>query len=174
MRFSTIVALFGAVASVSAATLSARQAGLPTCAAACLAGAPMGDCASDDNACMCNNTEFVTAATGCITSTCTGEDLATALQAATALCAAEGVTLPGAEDPAAGGEDAPADTASDSASSSSASTPAASTPAASTPAASSTAPPAASSAPPAGNGAMTKGVSAAAGIAAIALAAVAL
>lgn len=155
----------------------------------------MGDCASDDNACMCNNTEFVTAATGCITSTCTGEDLATALQAATALCAAEvrlpfnispftqylprffffqGVTLPGAEDPAAGGEDAPADTASDSASSSSASTPAASTPAASTPAASSTAPPAASSAPPAGNGAMTKGVSAAAGIAAIALAAVAL
>ncbi|KAF5339202.1 hypothetical protein D9611_011127 [Ephemerocybe angulata] len=170
MRFSAVVALLGAAASVSAASISARQAGLPACAATCLTSAPVGDCKADDNACLCKNEPFVTAATSCIESTCKDADLQTALGAAQALCAAEGVTLtpPTGSSTSATTSTTPAGSSTTSPAATTSSTTKASTSTTST----STTP--AASATGAGNGAMSNGISAAAGIAAIALAAVAL
>ncbi|RXW18318.1 hypothetical protein EST38_g7532 [Candolleomyces aberdarensis] len=91
MRFSAVVAFLGLAASVSASALLPRQ--LPDCALTCLSTADFGTCAQNDNACLCRSEAFVTSATTCITTDCQGDDLATALTLAQAMCAAEGVTL---------------------------------------------------------------------------------
>ncbi|KAG6331435.1 hypothetical protein ID866_7654 [Astraeus odoratus] len=92
MRLSGVVlALSMAVTSVHAG-ISARQS-LPSCAATCIANADYGDCAQDDDSCLCHNQSFIDSATTCIESSCQGNDLTEAEQFAQALCAAVGVTL---------------------------------------------------------------------------------
>jgi len=91
MRFSVVlVVLSTAFASVSAA-VSSRQ--LPNCALSCLASGPLGNCASNDNACLCRNTAFITETTQCIEQSCSGSDLTEAEQYSQQLCEAVGVTL---------------------------------------------------------------------------------
>ncbi|EEB91263.1 hypothetical protein MPER_10408 [Moniliophthora perniciosa FA553] len=68
-----------------AASVSAQN--LPTCAFTCITGADTGGCGMD-NKCLCSNQAFVESATKCIMSSCSGDDLQTAISAAQGLCAA--------------------------------------------------------------------------------------
>ncbi|KAJ2916189.1 hypothetical protein MD484_g4227, partial [Candolleomyces efflorescens] len=158
MRFSAVVAFLGAAASVSASAIVSRQ--LPDCATTCLASSDFGTCSPTDNACLCRSEAFITSATTCITTTCTGDDLQTALTLAQAMCAAEGVTLgaPGASTTSAATTGTPATTTGTSA-------PTTTAPSTTT-----------SGAAPAQttNAAMSRGMSSIAALAAIALAAVSL
>ncbi|KLO09992.1 hypothetical protein SCHPADRAFT_907285 [Schizopora paradoxa] len=95
MRFSLAAFFTVAVAasSASAAILNARQSGVPACGLSCLENADLGGCASNDNACLCNNSAFVSSTTQCIQSSCTGSDLQAAETFAQQTCLAVGVTL---------------------------------------------------------------------------------
>ncbi|KAF8909778.1 hypothetical protein CPB84DRAFT_1842997 [Gymnopilus junonius] len=67
MRFSTVAfTLFGAAASVSASTLTARQTTLPDCAIPCTASADLGGCVVSDTHCLCTNQAFVSSTTTCM------------------------------------------------------------------------------------------------------------
>lgn len=160
MRFSAVVAFLGAAASVSASTIVSRQ--LPDCAMTCLTSAPTGTCSATDNACLCRNEEFIAAATTCISTTCQGDDLTTALTVAQAMCANEGVTLgaPGATTSGASTTGAPA-TTSGATTSAPTNTAPSTTTSGSNPAQTT-------------SGAMSRGLSSVAALAAIALAAVSL
>ncbi|KIY73234.1 hypothetical protein CYLTODRAFT_417203 [Cylindrobasidium torrendii FP15055 ss-10] len=70
-----------------------RQASLPSCAATCLATADFGSCDSSDYGCLCSSDKFISSVSSCITSSCSGDDLASATTVSTQLCAAAGVTL---------------------------------------------------------------------------------
>jgi len=94
MRFALAAALFAfAASSASAATLDARQSGVPQCGLTCLTNANLGGCASNDNKCLCSNPAFVSSTTQCIQSSCTGSDLQAAETFAQQTCLAVGVTL---------------------------------------------------------------------------------
>ncbi|EDQ99285.1 uncharacterized protein LACBIDRAFT_295998 [Laccaria bicolor S238N-H82] len=79
-------------APLMAHSLFSRQ-NIPSCAGECIASADLGGCATTDNACLCKSKVFVSSTAACIERTCTGSDLATAIAAAEAICAAAGVTL---------------------------------------------------------------------------------
>ncbi|KAE9392109.1 hypothetical protein BT96DRAFT_924900 [Gymnopus androsaceus JB14] len=83
--------------SASIDSLFSRQlSNLPTCAIPCLTATTtttFGNCSSTDEACLCNNSQFISTTTSCVEGACTGNDLQTALQAAQGLCASAGVTL---------------------------------------------------------------------------------
>ncbi|KAH6903316.1 hypothetical protein BKA70DRAFT_1566923 [Coprinopsis sp. MPI-PUGE-AT-0042] len=114
MRFATVFALAGAAASVSASSLLRRQGSTPpACAVPCLTdtSAPFGDCARTDNACLCNNPEFVAFGTECVTAACEGADREAAFAFSRGLCEQVGVTLTSSPAP----EETPAPEASGSA-----------------------------------------------------------
>ena len=56
------------------------------CAAACLASADFGSCSQNDNACLCSSQPFIQSTTSCITSKCSGQDLANAEAYSQAIC----------------------------------------------------------------------------------------
>ncbi|KAJ7704484.1 hypothetical protein B0H17DRAFT_1193708 [Mycena rosella] len=94
MRFSAAIAvfsLFAASASASVTPLHRRQ--FPNCANDCLANPNLGGCKAGDDTCLCNNDVFVSSTFQCIEAACKGQDLATAIEGAAALCAAVHVTL---------------------------------------------------------------------------------
>ncbi|KDQ56542.1 hypothetical protein JAAARDRAFT_36030 [Jaapia argillacea MUCL 33604] len=136
-----------AIVALTSALAAVSAQSIPACATPCLANANLGGCAATDNACLCKNQAFISSTTACIQANCTGSDLTNAEAAAQALCAAVGVTL----------------------------TPPASTGSASHSAApSSTAPSSASPRSTAKSGAVTYGINAVVGLAAVALSALAL
>jgi hypothetical protein len=120
MRFATVFAIAGAVASVSASALSSRQIpGVPECAQPCLLNpnAPFGNCDPTDNVCLCNNQEFVAYGTQCVTDACTEPaDREAAFAFSRGICSAVGVELTSTpatgEETAAASESAPAATGS--------------------------------------------------------------
>ncbi|KAF8607390.1 hypothetical protein BDV93DRAFT_520269 [Ceratobasidium sp. AG-I] len=87
----TSFALLALAAVVSAGSMGKRQ--FPSCAMDCITRADTGTCDATDNTCLCNSPAFVDSTYSCIASTCTGEDLQTAVDGAKALCAAAGVSL---------------------------------------------------------------------------------
>ncbi|THU85128.1 hypothetical protein K435DRAFT_783425 [Dendrothele bispora CBS 962.96] len=92
MRYSFFVSTaLVSLASASSVSLWRRQ--FPGCATSCLANADTGNCVASDNACLCRSQSFVDSTTQCIESSCSGNDLQTALTDAQMLCAAVGVTL---------------------------------------------------------------------------------
>ncbi|KAH9947877.1 hypothetical protein B0H21DRAFT_736774 [Amylocystis lapponica] len=150
MRFAIALVALSAL-SASASSLLRRQS-LPSCADPCIENADLGSCSASDDTCLCNSSAFVNSVTSCITSSCTGSDLAEAEQAAVALCAAVGVTL---SSPAStSGSSTPSSTAPSSSSSGSASHSSTSSSSASSPTTST-------------NAAMSHGVNALAGLAAV-------
>ncbi|KAL5520867.1 hypothetical protein ACEPAF_2870 [Sanghuangporus sanghuang] len=88
MRFA-VALLFAGFAS---ATLYQRQT-VPQCALTCIADADLGDCSATDNACLCNNQQFVSSTSSCIQSSCSGDDLQNAIEFAQETCESVGVTL---------------------------------------------------------------------------------
>ncbi|KAG9097064.1 hypothetical protein FRC07_010841 [Ceratobasidium sp. 392] len=110
MRVSFAVLALAAVASASSVF---RRQSMPACAMQCIMTADTGSCDATDNTCLCKSDPFIQATYKCISSTCQGDDLASANDAARALCAAAGVTLtqsdPGATETGAP-ESTPAET----------------------------------------------------------------
>jgi len=110
MRFSTVVlALAASAASVSGFALSPRQNGIPTCMMTC-SGAALenSDCGARDNACMCQDAEFVDASHACILADCSEEDAAAAIEISMGICESVGfpvTSATGGADPT----DAPTD-----------------------------------------------------------------
>ncbi|KAG9096467.1 hypothetical protein FRC07_010931 [Ceratobasidium sp. 392] len=107
MRVSFAVLALAAVASASSVF---RRQSMPACAMTCIMNANTQDsgCDATDNTCLCKNQAFIQSTSTCIASTCQGNDLKDANEAASALCAAAGVTLT-PTDPSAT-ETAPAET----------------------------------------------------------------
>jgi len=93
MRFSAVfVVLSAAFATTSAVLVEKRQTGYADCALPCLA-TPSAHCNSSDTTCLCNDSDFVTAATLCFEKSCSGDDLTRSIAAAVEMCRAVGVTL---------------------------------------------------------------------------------
>ncbi|KAJ7481435.1 hypothetical protein FB451DRAFT_128641 [Mycena latifolia] len=96
MRFSVVatLALFAASAqaSINPSSLLRRQS-LPSCANDCIANPNLGACTTVSDDCLCRDNTFVTTTFACIQAACKGQDLATAIADAAALCAAVHVTL---------------------------------------------------------------------------------
>ncbi|KAI0074342.1 hypothetical protein K474DRAFT_1665531 [Panus rudis PR-1116 ss-1] len=161
---SFIVALSGFVATASAATLFARQ--YPDCANPCIANADIGSCSADDLGCLCKNPDFISSTTSCILSSCSADDATKAEATARSFCETVGVTL--TSTPAATSTSASQSSASSGSSSATSAAPSGS---ATSPSSASSASPSATGSP---NGAMTHGVNALAGLAAVGLAALAL
>ncbi|KAG7445292.1 uncharacterized protein BT62DRAFT_920554 [Guyanagaster necrorhizus] len=162
MRFSFVaLPLSILVAGSSASTIHARQ--LPSCAVSCTTSSNInyGNCSTTDDACLCQDTSFVTSVETCINSNCSGSDLQTALSEAQALCAAAGVTLT---------SEAVSATSTSPGSSSSSGSGAGSSPASTSASASASA----TSTTSASNGALTVGANAFAGLTAIGFVALAL
>ncbi|GBE83495.1 hypothetical protein BKA93DRAFT_821791 [Sparassis latifolia] len=168
MRFAALLALSGAIASVSAGTILRRQ--FPSCATPCLANANFGSCNESDDTCLCNSSQFVDSVTTCIMSSCNGSDLTTAEQDAQQLCLAVGVTLTATPSGSATGSATPSATAPSSSSAASASSSAHSSSSASSSASSSSSAPSATHS----SGALSHGVPALAALAAVGAVAFAL
>ncbi|KIK60536.1 hypothetical protein GYMLUDRAFT_200710, partial [Collybiopsis luxurians FD-317 M1] len=95
MRLSAVF-LGSIVASASATLYSRASSSLPTCATDCLSQATSsndGGCSTTDITCMCSNKQFQTTILQCVESKCSGDDVQTALDTATNLCASAGVTI---------------------------------------------------------------------------------
>ncbi|TEB32838.1 hypothetical protein FA13DRAFT_1813187 [Coprinellus micaceus] len=167
MRFSAVVALFSA--GLASAALLPRQTELPACAQTCIAGSlTETTCDLTDNSCLCADQVFVGSVTRCITSTCTGDDLTGAVAGAQAMCADSGVTL------TSSGTGAPTGTTTTTGTATTTGTGTTAAPTTGTSTSTTATAPATTSSAGAGNGALTNGVSAAAGIAAVVLGAIAL
>jgi hypothetical protein len=105
MRVSIVLAALAAVASAS--SVAKRQ--IPSCALGksnrlfritlshfpleCMTSADTGSCAATDNTCLCGSDKFVQSTYSCISSTCSGSDLQSAVAAARALCVSAVSTL---------------------------------------------------------------------------------
>ncbi|KAG9226929.1 hypothetical protein CCMSSC00406_0003398 [Pleurotus cornucopiae] len=87
--------MFFSLASIALLAVSvAAQGGFPQCAIQCLDPTQsVNGCGPTDNACLCNDTAFISSTTACIDTNCEGDDVANAQSAARSLCAAVGVTL---------------------------------------------------------------------------------
>ncbi|KAF8898077.1 hypothetical protein CPB85DRAFT_191366 [Mucidula mucida] len=83
MRFSIIVLLASAVSGMS---LYPRQSDLPDCAMTCIQSADSSGCSSTDQTCLCKSSAFVQSSATCLQSTCSADELNTAVQVAEALC----------------------------------------------------------------------------------------
>ncbi|KDQ32679.1 hypothetical protein PLEOSDRAFT_1091172 [Pleurotus ostreatus PC15] len=128
-------------------------------------------CGPTDNACLCNDTAFISSTTACIDTNCEGDDVANAQAAARSLCAAVGVTLTStpASEPTSSSSSVAAPSSGSSTVSGSSSAPTSTAPASSTGSATTSPAPAQTS-----NAASFNSVNSFAGIAALGLAALAL
>ncbi|KIK68409.1 hypothetical protein GYMLUDRAFT_35824 [Collybiopsis luxurians FD-317 M1] len=92
MKFFVTLSALSAITSTWAYALIPRQT-FPPCSQSCLTSADFGSCNPTDDTCLCKSPAFISSTASCIASSCTGNDLTEANQAAQQLCLAVGVTL---------------------------------------------------------------------------------
>jgi len=93
MKLFAILSAVSAVSATLAVILPRQSLTFPSCAESCIANADIGSCDPSDDTCLCNTPSFVSSTAACISSSCTGNDLTQADEAAEQLCLAVGVTL---------------------------------------------------------------------------------
>ncbi|KAI1099535.1 hypothetical protein F4804DRAFT_349299 [Jackrogersella minutella] len=90
MQFRTLALAFFAAASVSADSVQELVAEIPSCAKPCLddASTKIG-CSTTDNTCQCSKiTDLTTEAIGCVSTSCSADDLADTTKLSSEICAA--------------------------------------------------------------------------------------